>query len=146
MVDGICDLQCGLGGREVSAELQRAFAQRRERGRRRIGFAILAVAALALSACGAGNEDDSDTGSDDTGGTISVAPNFAFDHAASRGVPKDGEEPLDLSNIKCILNGSEPISAATVRRCCRPCTTPCCTMPVRIARCSTWAVSPTSPC
>ncbi|MGE2737791.1 long-chain-fatty-acid--AMP ligase FadD32 [Mycolicibacterium vaccae] len=53
---------------------------------------------------------------DDTGGTISVAPNFAFDHAAARGVPKDGEEPMDLSNIKCILNGSEPISAATVRR------------------------------
>ncbi|KUI14281.1 fatty-acid--CoA ligase [Mycolicibacterium acapulense] len=53
---------------------------------------------------------------DDTGGTISVAPNFAFDHAAARGVPKDGEPPLDLSNVKCILNGSEPISAATVRR------------------------------
>ena len=52
----------------------------------------------------------------DTGGTISVAPNFAFDHAAARGVPKDGEEPLDLSNVKAILNGSEPISAATVRR------------------------------
>lgn len=52
----------------------------------------------------------------DIGGTISVAPNFAFDHAAARGVPKDGEPPLDLSNIKCILNGSEPISAATVRR------------------------------
>jgi fatty acid CoA ligase FadD32 len=52
----------------------------------------------------------------DTGGTISVAPNFAFDHAAARGVPKDGEPPMDLSNIKCILNGSEPISAATVRR------------------------------
>jgi fatty acid CoA ligase FadD32 len=52
----------------------------------------------------------------DTGGVISVAPNFAFDHAAVRGVPKDGEPPLDLSNIKCILNGSEPISAATVRR------------------------------
>lgn len=52
----------------------------------------------------------------DTGGTISVAPNFAFDHAAARGVPKDGEPPLDLSNVKCILNGSEPISAATVRR------------------------------
>jgi fatty acid CoA ligase FadD32 len=52
----------------------------------------------------------------DFGGTISVAPNFAFDHAAARGVPKDGEPPLDLSNIKCILNGSEPISAATVRR------------------------------
>ncbi|GFM16838.1 MULTISPECIES: long-chain-fatty-acid--AMP ligase FadD32 [Mycobacteriaceae] len=52
----------------------------------------------------------------DTGGTISVAPNFAFDHAAVRGVPKDGEPPLDMSNIKCILNGSEPISAATVNR------------------------------
>jgi fatty acid CoA ligase FadD32 len=52
----------------------------------------------------------------DTGGTISVAPNFAFDHAAARGLPKDGEPPLDLSNVKCILNGSEPISAATVRR------------------------------
>lgn len=53
---------------------------------------------------------------EDTGGTISVAPNFAFDHAAARGVPKDGAEPLDLSNVKAILNGSEPISAATVRR------------------------------
>ncbi len=52
----------------------------------------------------------------DTGGTISVAPNFAFDHAASRGVPKEGEPPMDLSNVKAILNGSEPISAATVRR------------------------------
>lgn len=52
----------------------------------------------------------------DTGGVISVAPNFAFDHAAARGVPRDGEEPLDLSNVKSILNGSEPISAATVRR------------------------------
>jgi fatty acid CoA ligase FadD32 len=52
----------------------------------------------------------------DTGGTISVAPNFAFDHAAARGVPKGDEEPLDLSNVKAVLNGSEPISAATVRR------------------------------
>ena len=52
----------------------------------------------------------------DTGGTISVAPNFAFDHAAARGVPKEGEESLDLSHVKAILNGSEPISAATVRR------------------------------
>lgn len=49
----------------------------------------------------------------DTGGVISVAPNFAFDHAAARGVPK---EPIDLSNVKAVLNGSEPISAATVRR------------------------------
>ncbi|BBZ02219.1 nitrate ABC transporter substrate-binding protein [Mycolicibacterium chitae] len=53
---------------------------------------------------------------EDTGGTISVAPNFAFDHAAARGVPKEGSAPLDLSNVKAILNGSEPISAATVRR------------------------------
>src|SRR6185312_255540 len=53
---------------------------------------------------------------DDTGGVISVAPNFAFDHAAARGVPKEGEPPLDLSNVKAVLNGSEPISAATVRR------------------------------
>ncbi|WP_018603279.1 long-chain-fatty-acid--AMP ligase FadD32 [Mycobacterium sp. 155] len=52
----------------------------------------------------------------DTGGVISVAPNFAFDHAATRGVPKDGAETLDLSNVKAVLNGSEPISAATVRR------------------------------
>ncbi|MFN8042934.1 MAG: long-chain-fatty-acid--AMP ligase FadD32 [Mycobacterium sp.] len=52
----------------------------------------------------------------DTGGAISVAPNFAFDHAAARGVPKEGDAPLDLSNVKAILNGSEPISAATVRR------------------------------
>jgi fatty acid CoA ligase FadD32 len=52
----------------------------------------------------------------DTGGVISVAPNFAFDHAASRGLPKEGEPPMDLSNVKAILNGSEPISAATVHR------------------------------
>ena len=53
---------------------------------------------------------------DDTGGVISVAPNFAFDHAAARGLPKEGEPPLDLSNVKALLNGSEPISAATVRK------------------------------
>jgi fatty acid CoA ligase FadD32 len=53
---------------------------------------------------------------DDTGGVISVAPNFAFDHAAARGLPKEGDPELDLSVVKCILNGSEPISAATVRR------------------------------
>ncbi|MCZ8381877.1 long-chain-fatty-acid--AMP ligase FadD32 [Mycobacterium sp. CPCC 205372] len=51
----------------------------------------------------------------DDGGVISVAPNFAFDHAAARGLPKDGEPPLDLSSVKALLNGSEPISAATVR-------------------------------
>lgn len=51
----------------------------------------------------------------ETGGVISVAPNFAFDHAAARGVPRADEPPLDLSNVKALLNGSEPISAATVR-------------------------------
>ncbi|MDI3313158.1 MAG: long-chain-fatty-acid--AMP ligase FadD32 [Mycobacterium sp.] len=52
----------------------------------------------------------------DAGPTYSVAPNFAFEHAAMRGVPKDGEPPLDLSNVKGILNGSEPISVASMRK------------------------------
>ena len=52
----------------------------------------------------------------ETGGTISAAPNFAFEHAALRGLPKDGEPPLDLSNVKAILNGSEPVSAASLRK------------------------------
>jgi len=47
---------------------------------------------------------------------ITVAPNFAFEHAAMRGVPKDGEPPLDLSNVKAILNGSEPVSPASMRK------------------------------
>ena len=47
---------------------------------------------------------------------FTVAPNFAFEHAALRGVPKDGEPPLDLSNVKAILNGSEPVSPASVRK------------------------------
>jgi fatty acid CoA ligase FadD32 len=52
----------------------------------------------------------------DTGQTVSAAPNFAFEHAALRGVPKEGEPPLDLSNVKAILNGSEPVSAASIRK------------------------------
>jgi fatty acid CoA ligase FadD32 len=47
---------------------------------------------------------------------FTVAPNFAFEHAAARGVPKDGEPPLDLSNVKGILNGSEPVSPASMRK------------------------------
>ncbi|HZC53715.1 MAG TPA: long-chain-fatty-acid--AMP ligase FadD32 [Mycobacterium sp.] len=47
---------------------------------------------------------------------ITVAPNFAFEHAALRGVPKEGEPPLDLSNVKAILNGSEPVSPASMRK------------------------------
>jgi fatty acid CoA ligase FadD32 len=53
---------------------------------------------------------------DDTGEVYSVAPNFAYEHAAVRGVPKDEEEPLDLSNVKALLNGSEPISVASMRK------------------------------
>jgi fatty acid CoA ligase FadD32 len=50
------------------------------------------------------------------GDVYSVAPNFAFEHAAVLGVPKDGEPPLDLSRVKAILNGSEPISVASMRK------------------------------
>src|ERR1700759_2650262 len=51
----------------------------------------------------------------DAGGAVSAAPNFAFEHAALRGLPKDGES-LDLSRVKCILNGSEPVSASSIRK------------------------------
>ncbi len=50
------------------------------------------------------------------GDVYSVAPNFAFEHAAVRGVPKEGEPPLDLSRVKSIMNGSEPISVASMRK------------------------------
>lgn len=52
----------------------------------------------------------------ETGEVYSAAPNFAFEHAAARGLPKEGDPPLDLSNVKAILNGSEPVSAASLRR------------------------------
>jgi len=52
----------------------------------------------------------------ETGGAISAAPNFAFEHAALRGLPKEGDPPLDLSNVKAILNGSEPVSALSIRK------------------------------
>lgn len=47
---------------------------------------------------------------------FTVAPNFAFEHAAVRGVSKEGEPPLDLSNVKGILNGSEPVSPSSMRK------------------------------
>jgi fatty acid CoA ligase FadD32 len=53
---------------------------------------------------------------DDDGPTYSLAPNFAFEHAALRGLPRDDEPPLDLSNVKALLNGSEPISVASMRK------------------------------
>ncbi len=53
---------------------------------------------------------------DDRGPSISAAPNFAFEHAARRGLPKEGEPELDLSNVRAILNGSEPVSQASMRK------------------------------
>ncbi len=53
---------------------------------------------------------------DDRGPAISAAPNFAFEHAALRGLPKEGEPELDLSNVRAILNGSEPVSRASMRK------------------------------
>jgi fatty acid CoA ligase FadD32 len=53
---------------------------------------------------------------DDHGPTFSVAPNFAFEHAALRGVPKDGDPDLDLSSVLAILNGSEPVSESSMRK------------------------------
>jgi fatty acid CoA ligase FadD32 len=52
----------------------------------------------------------------ETGGVFSAAPNFAFEHAALRGLPRDDEPPLDLSNVKGILNGSEPVSTVSMRK------------------------------
>jgi fatty acid CoA ligase FadD32 len=53
---------------------------------------------------------------DETGESYSAAPNFAFEHAALRGLPKEGDPPPDLSNVKGILNGSEPVSPASLRK------------------------------
>ena len=49
------------------------------------------------------------------GGTISVAPNFAFDLCVRR-VAKEALVGLDLSRARALLNGSEPILRATLDR------------------------------
>ncbi|ORW29311.1 fatty-acid--CoA ligase [Mycobacterium paraense] len=49
------------------------------------------------------------------GRTFAAAPNFAFDLAAQRGLPGPGEE-LDLSNVAGLINGSEPVSIASIER------------------------------
>ncbi|MCV7255942.1 AMP-binding protein [Mycobacterium hackensackense] len=55
-------------------------------------------------------------GSDtESGRTFAAAPNFAFDLAATRGLPPDGES-LDLSNVAGLINGSEPVSADSIAR------------------------------
>ncbi|WP_308188739.1 long-chain-fatty-acid--AMP ligase FadD32 [Nocardia spumae] len=51
----------------------------------------------------------------DGAGTYAAAPNFAFEHAAVRGRPKPGES-LDLSNVIGLINGSEPVSVASMAK------------------------------
>lgn len=47
--------------------------------------------------------------------TFAAAPNFAFDLAAQRGLPPAGET-LDLSNVAGLINGSEPVSIASIEK------------------------------
>jgi 1-acyl-sn-glycerol-3-phosphate acyltransferase len=48
-------------------------------------------------------------------GTLSAAPNFAYDLCARR-VPESALEGLDLASWRCALNGAEPVSAETLDR------------------------------
>lgn len=45
--------------------------------------------------------------------TFAAAPNFAYELAAQRGLPPAGES-LDLSNVAGLINGSEPVSMASI--------------------------------
>ncbi len=49
----------------------------------------------------------------DYGGSITVAPNFAFDLCVKR-VDDDALPDLDLSRLRAVLNGSEPITVKTL--------------------------------
>lgn len=49
------------------------------------------------------------------GRTMAAAPNFAFELTAQRGLPPQGED-LDLSNVVCLLNGSEPVSMSAIEQ------------------------------
>jgi acyl-CoA synthetase (AMP-forming)/AMP-acid ligase II len=49
------------------------------------------------------------------GRTFAAAPNFAFELTADRGQPPAGET-LDLSNVVCILNGSEPVTMSAIEK------------------------------
>jgi acyl-CoA synthetase (AMP-forming)/AMP-acid ligase II len=49
------------------------------------------------------------------GRTFAAAPNFAFDLTAERGLPPKGEA-LDLSNVVCVLNGSEPVTMSAIEK------------------------------
>ncbi|ORW31001.1 fatty-acid--CoA ligase [Mycobacterium paraense] len=52
------------------------------------------------------------------GRTMAAAPNFAFELTAQRGLPPAGPEAeaLDLSNVVCLLNGSEPVSMSAIEQ------------------------------
>jgi acyl-CoA synthetase (AMP-forming)/AMP-acid ligase II len=52
------------------------------------------------------------------GRTMAAAPNFAFELTAQRGLPPKGPEAeaLDLSNVVCLLNGSEPVTMSAIEQ------------------------------
>jgi acyl-CoA synthetase (AMP-forming)/AMP-acid ligase II len=52
------------------------------------------------------------------GRTFAAAPNFAFELTAERGLPPAGPEAesLDLGNVVCILNGSEPVTMPAIEK------------------------------
>jgi acyl-CoA synthetase (AMP-forming)/AMP-acid ligase II len=49
------------------------------------------------------------------GRTFAAAPNFAFELTAERGLPPEGYS-IDLSNVVCLLNGSEPVTMAAIEK------------------------------
>lgn len=51
----------------------------------------------------------------DGAGTFAAAPNFAYEHAAVRGLPREGES-LDLSNVIGLINGSEPVTVSSMEK------------------------------
>lgn len=48
-------------------------------------------------------------------GVVAAAPDFGYDHAARRGLPKEGDD-VDLSGVLALINGSEPVRAGTLER------------------------------
>ncbi|GGC64806.1 AMP-binding protein [Hoyosella rhizosphaerae] len=80
-----------FGGRYITIMSPRAFVQRPYRW----------IKELAAESDGAG--------------TFAAAPNFAFEHAALRGLPKEGEH-LDLSHVIGLINGSEPVTPSSMRK------------------------------
>jgi acyl-CoA synthetase (AMP-forming)/AMP-acid ligase II len=50
-----------------------------------------------------------------SGRTFSPAPNFAYELAAERGLPPQGDT-VDLSNVVGLLNGSEPVTMSAIEK------------------------------